>query len=103
MGATLLQHATVKAQTSRKPATAPRREPVEVVDSSHIERALLPPVVREFRGVWVASVSNIDWPSQRALTTAQAQAELLAILDKCVTLRLNAVVLQIRPAASTLR
>ncbi|MGV3707217.1 MAG: glycoside hydrolase family 10 protein [Gemmatimonas sp.] len=66
------------------------------------ETGLLPPPVREFRGVWVASVANIDWPSRRDLTTAQSQAELLAILDKCVALRLNAVLLQVRPAADAL-
>ena len=66
------------------------------------ETAMLPPPVREFRGVWVASVANIDWPSKRTLTTAQSQAELLAILDRCVALNLNAVLLQVRPAADAL-
>jgi uncharacterized lipoprotein YddW (UPF0748 family) len=59
----------------------------------------VPPLEREFRGVWVASVANIDWPSQPGLSTAEQQAELLRILDRAVELRLNAVVLQIRPAA----
>jgi uncharacterized lipoprotein YddW (UPF0748 family) len=95
----LLWSAMVPAQTSRKPVE-PRK--AATVDSSHIETALLPPPMREFRGVWVASVSNIDWPSRRDLTTAQSQAELLAILDKCVALHLNAVVLQVRPAADAL-
>lgn len=66
------------------------------------ESAILPPPVREFRGVWVASVANIDWPSKRTLTSAQAQAELLAILDRCVSLNLNALLLQVRPAADAL-
>ncbi len=63
------------------------------------ETSMLPPPVREFRGVWVASVANIDWPSKRTLTTAESQAELLAILDRSVALNLNAVLLQVRPAA----
>lgn len=66
------------------------------------ETGLLPPPMHEFRGVWVASVANIDWPSKRTLTTAQAQAELLAILDRSVALHLNAVLLQVRPAADAL-
>src|SRR5262249_11447103 len=37
---------------------------------------------REFRGVWVASVANIDWPSRKGLPTKQQQKELLAILDR---------------------
>jgi uncharacterized lipoprotein YddW (UPF0748 family) len=61
-----------------------------------------PPVAREFRGVWVASVSNIDWPSRAGLTTEQQQAELLAILDRAVQLRLNAIILQVRPACDAL-
>ncbi len=64
---------------------------------------LKPPAVpREFRGAWVASVSNIDWPSRRGLTTAQQQAELLALLDRAAQLHLNAVLLQVRPACDAL-
>jgi uncharacterized lipoprotein YddW (UPF0748 family) len=61
-----------------------------------------PPIAREFRGVWVASVANIDWPSRRGLSTAEAQAELVALLDRAAALRLNAVIFQVRPAADAL-
>ncbi len=61
-----------------------------------------PAVAREFRGVWVATVSNIDWPSRPGLPTADQQKELLAILDRAAELRLNAVVFQVRPAADAL-
>ena len=54
------------------------------------------------RAVWVATVGNMDWPSRRGLSTAQQQGELLAILDKLVALRMNAMVLQVRPAADAL-
>ncbi|MCX8156845.1 MAG: family 10 glycosylhydrolase [Verrucomicrobiae bacterium] len=57
---------------------------------------------REFRGLWVASVSNIDWPSKPGLPAAQQQAELRALLDRAVQLRLNAVILQVRPACDAL-
>ena len=62
----------------------------------------LPPVRREFRGVWVASVANIDWPSRPGLTVAEQRTELLAILDRAVALNLNAIILQVRPAADAL-
>ena len=62
----------------------------------------IPTPAREFRGAWVASVANIDWPSKPGLSTAEQQAELLAILDRAVALRLNAVLLQVRPAADAL-
>lgn len=61
-----------------------------------------PPVAREMRGVWVATVSNIDWPSSPGLPAEQQRAELLAILDRAVELRLNVIVLQVRPAADAL-
>ena len=61
-----------------------------------------PPVAREFRAVWVATVGNIDWPSKPGLTTAQQQAELTAILDRAALVGLNAVILQVRPAADAL-
>ena len=61
-----------------------------------------PSMRREFRGVWVASVSNIDWPSKPGLPTADQKAELLALLDRAQTEHLNAVILQVRPAADAL-
>ncbi len=61
-----------------------------------------PEVAREFRGVWVASVANIDWPSKRTLTTAEQQAELVSLLDRAAALKLNAVIFQVRPAADAL-
>jgi uncharacterized lipoprotein YddW (UPF0748 family) len=61
-----------------------------------------PPIAREFRGAWVASVNNIDWPSQPGLPTQQQKDELLAILNKCGALKLNVVVFQVRPACDAL-
>ncbi|MET7493945.1 family 10 glycosylhydrolase [Streptomyces sp900116325] len=54
---------------------------------------------RELRGMWVATVANIDWPSAPGLTVAEQQAELIAYLDEAVDRRLNAVILQVRPTA----
>lgn len=51
----------------------------------------------EFRGVWAASVANIDWPSQPGLPVERQKAELLTILNKMQELNLNALVLQVRP------
>jgi uncharacterized lipoprotein YddW (UPF0748 family) len=65
--------------------------------------AVEPPwVPREFRGVWVATIGNIDWPSQPGLPVAQQKAELSAILDRAVQLNLNAVILQVRPCGDAL-
>lgn len=57
---------------------------------------------REFRGVWVASVVNIDWPSSPDLSVEEQKAELLDILNRMESLNLNALVLQIRPNGDAL-
>ncbi|MFD2257099.1 glycoside hydrolase family 10 protein [Luteolibacter algae] len=61
-----------------------------------------PQITREFRAAWVTSIYNIDWPSATGLSVAQQQAEARAILDKLVSLKMNAVVLQVRPHADAL-
>ena len=64
--------------------------------------ALPPPAPREFRAAWVATVANIDWPSQSGLPVAKQQAEIRAILDQAQRLKLNAIVLQVRPSADAI-
>lgn len=57
---------------------------------------------REFRGIWVATVTNIDWPSRQGLSVDQQKQELIAILEQHKKTGLNAVILQIRPTADAL-
>jgi uncharacterized lipoprotein YddW (UPF0748 family) len=57
---------------------------------------------REFRGAWVSTVYNIDWPSKAGLPVATQQAQLRAIMDRAVELKLNALILQVRPASDAL-
>jgi uncharacterized lipoprotein YddW (UPF0748 family) len=61
-----------------------------------------PAAPREFRGGWVATVGNIDWPSKPGLSTDEQKAQAIAILDKCVDLNLNAVIFQVRPSCDAL-
>lgn len=61
-------------------------------------KAQLPPK-REFRAVWIATVENIDWPSRRGLPVQQQQQEFINILDNQQRNGLNAVIVQVRPAA----
>ena len=61
-----------------------------------------PPAPREFRAAWVSTVANIDWPSKPNLSAEKQQAEAIAILDRARALNLNAIVLQVRPAADAI-
>src|SRR5665213_3859744 len=53
----------------------------------------------EFRGVWVATVENIDFPSSKNLSTQQQKDEFIKLLDMNKRNGMNAVVVQIRPVA----
>src|SRR2546423_2840326 len=65
---------------------------------AYVPTNLVPPAVqREFRGVWVATLNNIDWPSKPGLKVAEQQQELLRILDRATEVHLNAILLQVRP------
>ena len=66
------------------------------------ELSQMPTIPREFRGVWVATMANIDWPSKPGLPSAQQQTEAIAILDRVQRTRMNAVVLQVRPATDAI-
>ncbi len=61
-----------------------------------------PEVAREFRGLWIASVANIDWPSRRGLAPDSARKELQALFDRAKASGLNAVIFQVRPAGDAL-
>jgi hypothetical protein len=50
----------------------------------------------------VASVYNLDWPSSAGLSASAQQAQLRALLDRAASLNLNAILLQVRPAADAL-
>jgi uncharacterized lipoprotein YddW (UPF0748 family) len=61
-----------------------------------------PQLAREFRGAWIASVYNLDWPSSKVLGAGTQQAELRGILDKLAALKMNAVMFQVRPECDAL-
>lgn len=83
------------AGCATKPTPPAKSEP-------SVAAELAPPTPREFRGVWVATVNNIDWPSKRGLPVAQQRAEIVAILNRAKALNLNAIIFQVRPAADAL-
>lgn len=62
----------------------------------------LPPLTREMRAVWVATVDNIDWPSKRGESTAAAKKEMITIMDTAQRLHINTIIFQVRPSADAL-
>jgi uncharacterized lipoprotein YddW (UPF0748 family) len=70
------------------PAPLPRRDP-----------DVVPALDREFRGLWVATVANIDWPSKPGLPADQQRTELLALLDRASAAGMNAILFHVRPNA----
>jgi uncharacterized lipoprotein YddW (UPF0748 family) len=122
-GCGLTQKVINKKSTNRKKATAPLKptkvkrksrpeeppKPKKIAESKKIHKSIkkiilknIPKVQREMRGVWIATVNNIDWPSKPGLSVAKQKAELEAILDKAEKLHLNTIFLQVRPAADAL-
>jgi uncharacterized lipoprotein YddW (UPF0748 family) len=53
---------------------------------------------REFRGAWVATVANIDWPSAPGVIPQVQRSQLTTLLDQLAATGINAIVFQIRPA-----
>ncbi len=75
-------------------------EQVEEILGGSISQTAAPEVPREFRGVWVATVSRIDWPPEAG--TEEQKKAMVDILDLAVEMNLNGVVFQVRPAADAL-
>ncbi|MFN8668617.1 MAG: family 10 glycosylhydrolase [Gemmatimonadaceae bacterium] len=83
--------------------SAPARGlPYAALGSDPLADTIAPPLAREFRAVWVASVSNIDWPSRPGLPVDSQKVELLRLLDVAEAVHLNAIILQVRPAGDAL-
>lgn len=57
----------------------------------------------QIRGAWISTVYNLDWPSTKSYGNAdQQKAEYSALLDKLQDTGINAVFVQVRPAADAI-
>lgn len=63
------------------------------------QKVLNHPQKREFRGVWIATVSNIDFPKTKTTNRIAIQEQYRNLLDKYQKLGFNAIFFQVRPAA----
>jgi uncharacterized lipoprotein YddW (UPF0748 family) len=52
----------------------------------------------ELRGAWIATVANIDWPSEPGLSPERQRIQFDSILDVLKAMNMNAVFVQVRPA-----
>jgi uncharacterized lipoprotein YddW (UPF0748 family) len=106
----LLIPALLAACAAKQPLPGPEvavvAEPVAMPDPEPAPEAPVDaiPVAapREFRGLWVATVSNLDFPSRRGLPPDQARAELAAIAETARLRGFNALVFQVRPEGDAL-
>lgn len=53
----------------------------------------------EFRGLWIATVDNIDWPSKGNFSPDSQRREYIRLLDMMQQNGFNAAIVQVRPAA----
>lgn len=60
------------------------------------------PPKRQMRGAWIATVRNIDWPSDTGLDAEQQKQELRDQFDRVQELNLNTVFFHVRPTADAL-
>lgn len=57
-----------------------------------------PAPVYEFRGVWIATVDNIDWPKRNQYNVDSQKVDFIRQLDLHKANGMNAVVVQVRPS-----
>lgn len=63
-----------------------------------ISLQLMAQPTHEFRGVWIATVDNIDWPRRGDYDPASQRADFIRILDMHQKNGMNAVIVQVRPS-----
>jgi uncharacterized lipoprotein YddW (UPF0748 family) len=56
----------------------------------------------EIRGVWISSVSNLDWPSSKNLSPDAQRKSFIDLLDILQQRGINAIFMQIRPSCDAL-
>jgi uncharacterized lipoprotein YddW (UPF0748 family) len=67
-----------------------------------VKAETLPQPAREFRAVWIATVDNIDFPTQKNLSIEAQKTEIIKDLELAESLRMNAVIFQVRPMCDAL-
>ncbi len=69
-----------------------------LVSSCSLFKSNIPQPEREFRGFWVATVVNIDWPKNGHDAVEKQKKDYLALLDFYQKMNFNAAIVQVRTA-----
>ena len=56
----------------------------------------------EFKAVWVATVANINWPSEPGLSSEKQKQEAIKIIETVHNTNMNTIILQVRPQCDAL-
>ncbi len=56
----------------------------------------------EVRGIYIASVLNINYPSKQGISSDDLKAELDEIIENCLATNINTIYFQVRPASDAL-
>lgn len=59
------------------------------------------PLNNNMKGVWIATVENIDYPSKPGISVSEQKKEYRALLDSFKKAGINTVFMQVRPTADT--
>lgn len=62
----------------------------------------VPSPARELRGSWIATVHNINWPSEPGLPVPRQKEQLLRLIQSAHDVGLNCLIFQVRPAGDAL-
>ena len=74
-----------------------------IAPTSRSTDSTLPPLApREFRAMWVATVANIDWPKRPEQGSFAQQQDIKVIVAAAKRLKMNAIILQVRPSADAI-
>jgi uncharacterized lipoprotein YddW (UPF0748 family) len=82
----------LSASAAVSPTTSPPAEAAQCTPDPDTPK-------RQFRAMWIATVANLNWPSQSGLSVAAQKQEFRGWLDLAEQRNMNAVVVQVRPTA----
>lgn len=102
MACTAQKPAPAESPVRRPVVIKEQREPAPVKTPAENLAEPLPPVNMEFRGVWVATVANVNWPTAENFDPARQKQEAIRYLDMLKDANFNAVIFQVRPQADAL-